>query len=74
MEDAVWKNIPKGWADMDEDEKKDAAYAKGQQDYVDCGGIADNPISEMAFPNYDPPDGYEEEYADGWNHAKSHCS
>jgi len=67
----MWKNIPDGWEDMDDDERKDAAYAKGQQDYADCGGLGDDPITEAFHPNYDPPEGYEEEYADGWNHAKS---
>jgi hypothetical protein len=67
----MWHNIPHGWADMDDDERKNAAYAKGQKDYASCDGQADDPLTEMLHPNYDAPDGYEEEYADGWSNARN---
>ena len=68
----MWHNIPDGWADMDDDERKDAAFAKGQHDYASCNGTADDPLTEMFHPvNYDPPDGYEDEYGDGWKNARS---
>jgi hypothetical protein len=68
----MWKNIPRRWADMTEDERKNAAYAKGQHDYAACHGLGDsNPIVEAMWSSYDPPDGYEADYAAGWKHAKS---
>ena len=68
----MWTNIPDGWEDMSEDERKDAAYAKGQQDFAACGGQVDgNPITDAICSYYDPPDGYQEKYADTWNNAKS---
>ena len=34
-------------------------------------GLAHDPLTDMFHANYDPPDAYEDEYAEGWKHARS---
>ena len=50
---------------------KEYAHSKGQQDYSRSGGqVNSNPMTEFVHPTYDPPSGYEKEYAEGWNNAE----
>ncbi len=62
----MWRNVPGDWSDMSDEERKDAAYAKGQHDYKSSGGL-----EEILWSSYDPPDGYQDEYSKGWNNVKN---
>ena len=47
------------------------AWLKGYDDYMKCGGLTDpNRVTEFSQPSWDPPEGFEDEYRDGWKAAK----
>jgi hypothetical protein len=55
-------------------DKDKQAYWEGYNDYAKCGGHADDPITELFHPSYNPPSGREEAYKGGWERAKSESS